>query len=69
MPGMNGRELAARLSETRRDMRVLYTTGYGEDVIARHGVLEEGVLLLEKPYSLPDLARQVRRALTASCVA
>jgi two-component system, cell cycle sensor histidine kinase and response regulator CckA len=66
MPGMNGRELATRLSETRRDLRVLYTTGYGEDVIARHGVLEEGVLLLEKPYSLPDLARQVRRALTAS---
>jgi two-component system, cell cycle sensor histidine kinase and response regulator CckA len=63
MPGMNGRELAARLSETRRHLRVLYTTGYGEDVIARHGVLEEGVLILEKPYSLSDLARQVRRAL------
>jgi two-component system cell cycle sensor histidine kinase/response regulator CckA len=65
MPGMNGRELATRLSETRRDLRVLYTTGYGEDVVARHGVLEEGVLLLEKPYSLPALARQVRRALAA----
>ena len=63
MPGMNGRELASRLCETRRELRVLYTTGYGEDVISRHGVLEEGVLLLEKPYSLPVLARQVRRAL------
>jgi two-component system cell cycle sensor histidine kinase/response regulator CckA len=63
MPGMNGRELASRLAETRRDLRVLYTTGYGEDVISRHGVLEEGVLLVEKPYSLPALARQVRRAL------
>ena len=65
MPEMNGRDLANRLSATRRDLRVLYTTGYGEDVIARHGVLEEGVLLLEKPYSLPALARQVRRALAA----
>jgi two-component system, cell cycle sensor histidine kinase and response regulator CckA len=65
LPGMNGRELADRLSEARRDLRVLYTTGYGEDVMARHGVLEEGVLLLEKPYSLPALAGQVRRALAA----
>jgi CheY-like chemotaxis protein len=62
MPDMDGRELATRLSETRKGLRVLYTSGYGEDVIARHGVLEPGVLLLQKPYSLHTLARQVRRS-------
>ena len=65
MPHMNGRELATRLSGCRHGLRVLYTSGYGEDVIARHGMLEAGVLLLEKPYSLLSLARYVRRALAA----
>ena len=42
---------------------MLYTSGYGEDVIARHGVLEPGVLLLQKPYALTKLAGLVRTAL------
>jgi CheY-like chemotaxis protein len=63
MPGMNGRELAQRLTQGRPGLRVLYTSGYGEDVIARHGVLEPGVLLLQKPYALPKLAGLVRTAL------
>jgi signal transduction histidine kinase len=63
MPDMDGRELATRLLETRTGLRVLYSSGYGEDVIARHGVVEEGVFLLQKPYSLRTLAQQVRRAL------
>jgi PAS domain S-box-containing protein len=63
MPGMNGRELAERLTQGRPGLRVLYTSGYGEDVIARHGVLEPGVLLLQKPYALPKLAGLVRTAL------
>ena len=63
MPGMNGRELAERLTQRRPGLRVLYTSGYGEDVIARHGVLEPGVLLLQKPYALPKLAGLVRAAL------
>jgi PAS domain S-box-containing protein len=65
MPGMNGRELAERLTQGRPDLRVLYTSGYGEDVIARHGVLEPGVLLLQKPYALPKLAGLVRTALAS----
>ncbi len=65
MPGMNGRELAARLAEGRKDLRVLFTSGYGEEVISRHGVLEPGVLLLQKPFALPKLARLVRDALQA----
>ena len=63
MPGMNGRELAERLTQGRPGLRVLYTSGYGEDVIARHGVLEPGVLLLQKPYPLTKLAGLVRTAL------
>ncbi len=65
MPGMNGRELAARLTQSRPGLRVLFTSGYGEDVISRHGVLEPGVLLLQKPYALPKLAGLVRTALSA----
>ena len=65
MPGMNGRELAARLAESRTDLRVLFTSGYGEEVVSRHGVLEPGVLLLQKPYALPKLASLVRDALQA----
>ena len=57
MPGMNGRELAERLTQGRPGLRVLYTSGYGEDVIARHGVLEPGVLLLQKPYPLHEARR------------
>jgi CheY-like chemotaxis protein len=63
MPGMNGRELAERLTQSRPGLRLLFTSGYGEDVIARHGVLEPGVLLLQKPYALPRLASLVRAAL------
>jgi PAS domain S-box-containing protein len=65
MPGMNGRELAARLTESRSDLRVLFTSGYGEEVVSRHGILEPGVLLLQKPYALPKLASLVRDALLA----
>jgi two-component system cell cycle sensor histidine kinase/response regulator CckA len=68
MPGMNGRELAARLGERRGSLRVLFTSGYGEEVIARHGVLEPGVLLLQKPYGLARLASRVREALQAQPV-
>jgi two-component system cell cycle sensor histidine kinase/response regulator CckA len=63
MPEMNGRELATRLTERRNGLRVLYTSGYGEDVIARHGVGRGGVHFLRKPYSLEALGEHVRRAL------
>jgi CheY-like chemotaxis protein len=65
MPEVNGRELAVRLREARPGVGVLFTSGYGADVIGRHGVLDEGVLLLQKPYSLLVLARKIRQALAA----
>jgi PAS domain S-box-containing protein len=63
MPEMNGQELATRLTERRNGLRVLYTSGYGEDVIGRHGVAGGGVHFLRKPYSLEALGDHVRRAL------
>jgi CheY-like chemotaxis protein len=65
MPGMNGRELAARLALTRPDMRVLYTSGYTEDAILRHGVLDDPSRFLSKPYTPAELRRRIREALDA----
>jgi two-component system, cell cycle sensor histidine kinase and response regulator CckA len=63
MPGMNGRELYQRAREQRPDLRVLYMSGYTEDVIAPHGVLEKGTAFIEKPFSVEGLARKVREVL------
>ena len=63
MPGMNGRELAERLARLRPGLRVLYASGYTQNVIAHHGVLEPGIEFLAKPYSLDSLARRVREVL------
>ena len=64
MPGgINGRELAEHVTKTRPGTRVLYTSGYTDNTIAHHGRLDEGVLLLSKPYRKSELARMVRIAL------
>jgi CheY-like chemotaxis protein len=53
MPRMGGRELAERLALERPKAKVLFVSGYTADIIARQGVLEEGVRLLHKPFT-PD---------------
>ncbi len=64
MPGsMNGRQLAAAALKRRASLRILYTSGYSNEAIIRHGQLEAGVLLLAKPYRKSDLARMIRTAL------
>jgi two-component system cell cycle sensor histidine kinase/response regulator CckA len=63
MPGRSGPELAAELLARRPGLRVLYTSGYTSDAIARHGLQEAGVRLLQKPFSPSDLLRAVREAL------
>jgi two-component system, cell cycle sensor histidine kinase and response regulator CckA len=63
MPGMNGRELATQLVLQHPEMKVLFTSGYTEDVISHHGVLSEGVSFIGKPYTLSALARKVRGVL------
>ena len=65
MPEMSGRELADRLTGLRPDVRVLYFSGYTDDAIVRHGVLEEGIAYLEKPFTPDQLARKVREVLDA----
>jgi PAS domain S-box-containing protein len=68
MPKMNGQVLTQRLLELRPSMRVLFTSGYTANVIVHHGVLNEGVEFLPKPYSLERLARRVREVLDAPAV-
>jgi signal transduction histidine kinase/ActR/RegA family two-component response regulator len=62
MPGMNGRQLAEKAAEIRA-MRVLYTTGYTRNAIVHNGMLDPGILLLVKPFTLEELAVKVRQAL------
>jgi CheY-like chemotaxis protein len=63
MPEMNGRELADRLKSFYPDLKCLYMSGYTADVIAHHGVLNKGVIFIQKPFSLRDLAEKTRDAL------
>ncbi len=65
MPRANGRRVAERLRMVRPDIRVLYMSGYTEDAIVHHGVLEPGITLLEKPFTELNLARSVRELLDA----
>jgi len=66
MPGMNGRVLAEKLGLRYPVMKVLYMSGYTDSFIAGHGVLEEGVQLIHKPFTEEALARKVREVLDAN---
>jgi CheY-like chemotaxis protein len=63
MPGMTGRDLATRLENVRPRMKVLYTSGYTDDAILRHGVSDDADFFLEKPYTRAALTRKVRDVL------
>ena len=63
MPEMSGRELMRRLIERRPDVRVLYMSGYADEAIARHGVLDPGTAFMQKPFTPGVLARRVRDVL------
>lgn len=63
MPRMGGRQLAQCLAPVRPEMRVLYLSGYTDDAVVRHGVLEDEVAFLQKPFSPLVLAHRVREVL------
>jgi two-component system, cell cycle sensor histidine kinase and response regulator CckA len=63
MPKVNGRDLADRLAEQRPSMKVLYMSGYTDNVIMDRGILPAGVALLGKPFTLTGLVAKVRQVL------
>ena len=60
MPRLSGRELATQIASARRDLKVLYISGYTDDSVFRHGVLEGGMEFLQKPFNLKALAQKIR---------
>ena len=64
MPGLNGRDLALKLTADRPDVRVIYTSGYTENVMLRAG-FEHSLTLLAKPFLPGDLLRKVSETLRA----
>ena len=63
MPEMNGRDLAKNLLSLYPDLKRLFMSGYTANVIAHHGVLDEGVHFIQKPFSVQTLAAKVREVL------
>jgi two-component system cell cycle sensor histidine kinase/response regulator CckA len=63
LPGMSGSEVAAWVTERRPGIRVLFMSGYTDDAIVHHGVLEAGMHFIEKPFTVTGLTRKVRQVL------
>ena len=63
MPGMSGAELAKKLRTERPETKIIFMSGYTDDAVAHHGVLESGVTLLVKPFTREALVRKVREVL------
>ncbi|MCF8024764.1 MAG: PAS domain S-box protein [Desulfobacteraceae bacterium] len=63
MPEINGRDFADQVNSLYPEIKTLFMSGYTSDVIARHGILDEGVYYIQKPFSIKDLAIKVRKAI------
>ena len=63
MPEMDGKELFEKVSGIYPNVRVIYMSGYSENVIAHHGVIDEGVNFIQKPFSIKTLSAKVREVL------
>jgi len=63
LPGMNGRTLAEQARVRLPGLRVIYTTGYARNAIVHHGLVDHGVNLLPKPFTVEALGRKIRQVL------
>jgi two-component system cell cycle sensor histidine kinase/response regulator CckA len=65
MPGVSGRDFAKQLGTRRPNLRILYTSGYTDDMIVHHGILEAGIPFIQKPFTPTALLQTIRRLLDA----
>jgi CheY-like chemotaxis protein len=63
MPGMNGQDLAKKLLSIYPDLKHLFMSGYTADIISHHGVLDDGVPFIQKPFSVTNLSAKIRKVL------
>jgi CheY-like chemotaxis protein len=68
MPGIGGPETAERIKVLRPEIKVLYMSGYTDQAIMHQGVLQEGAILLQKPFTLAALASKLREMLAGDVV-
>ena len=66
LPTMSGNTLATKMLEKHPELKVLYMSGYTDDAIVHHGVLEPGTWFLQKPFTGDALARKVREVLDSA---
>lgn len=63
LPGTNGKDLYEKIRKNIPDIKVLFTSGYTENVISRHGVLEKRIIFIPKPFDFRSLAKKIREVL------
>lgn len=63
MPDMNGRDLAGKITDLYPDIGLLFMSGYTAHIFAHHGVLDDGVAFIKKPFSMADMTLKVREVL------
>jgi two-component system cell cycle sensor histidine kinase/response regulator CckA len=68
MPGISGREVADRISTQRAGIKVLFMSGYTDQAVVHHGILETDAVLLQKPFNMASLASKLREVLTPETV-
>jgi two-component system, cell cycle sensor histidine kinase and response regulator CckA len=66
MPGLNGPEIASQLLERFPNLKVVYMSGFTDDMVFRHGVISEGVNFLQKPFTPASLTQKIREILDGS---